>query len=93
MDEILGFIITAPGDHADFVSRFFAPRAGVDEDPVTGSAHCHLTLYWSNRLHKKEMEAIQLSSRKGKLRCIYKGDRVGLMGNAVTYMEGKIHLP
>ncbi|MEM9932760.1 MAG: PhzF family phenazine biosynthesis protein [Bacteroidota bacterium] len=85
-----GIIVTAPGNEVDFVSRFFAPRAGINEDPVTGSAHCALTPYWAEKLEKNELAARQISQRVGELFCTLKGDRVELAGNAVTYMKGKI---
>ena len=88
-----GVIVTAPGDAVDFVSRFFAPQSGVDEDPVTGSAHTMLVPYWSGRLKKQHMEALQLSARGGQLRCESRGDRVGIAGRAVTYLAGRIRLP
>lgn len=88
----LGVIVTAPGKGVDFVSRFFAPKAGVPEDPVTGSAHCTLIPYWSNRLGKKKLHAQQLSQRGGELFCEHLGDRVRISGYAVTYLEGFIHL-
>jgi predicted PhzF superfamily epimerase YddE/YHI9 len=91
--DSLGVIVTAPGDDCDFVSRFFAPAAGVPEDPVTGSAHCTLTPYWAERLGKSSMEAKQISSRGGEIHCELHGDRVRLTGTAVTYMTGFIHLP
>ena len=83
-----GIIITAPGDHCDFVSRFFTPQASIFEDPVTGSAHCSLIPYWSKRLNKKTMTAMQLSGRVGKLFCEDKGERVLIAGNARTYLVG-----
>ena len=83
-----GIIITAPGDHCDFVSRFFTPQASIFEDPVTGSAHCSLIPYWSKRLNKKTMTAMQLSDRVGKLFCEDKGERVLIAGNARTYLVG-----
>ncbi len=86
-------IVTAPGDAADFVSRFFAPSSGILEDPVTGSAHCILTPYWAARLGKCELEALQVSARGGELRCTLAGDRVGLAGNCAFYMEGFIEIP
>ena len=85
-----GIMITAPGKKADFVSRFFAPGSGVDEDPVTGSAHTTLTPYWSARLKKKRMKARQLSQRGGRLVCELKDDRVFISGKAVTYLIGEI---
>jgi PhzF family phenazine biosynthesis protein len=84
-------IATAPGDDGvDFVSRFFAPKQGIPEDPVTGSAHCTLVPYWVERLGKSELEARQISPRGGKLRCTLQGDRVTLAGHAVLYLEGRI---
>ena len=76
----------------DFVSRFFAPGAGINEDPVTGSSHCTLIPFWSERLHKTEMTARQLSSRGGTLLCRDAGERVVIGGTAVLYSEGEIHL-
>jgi predicted PhzF superfamily epimerase YddE/YHI9 len=88
--DSLGIIVTA-GDHeADFVSRFFAPAAGIDEDPVTGSAHCTLIPFWSERLGKQEMFAKQISQRGGELYCQHLGDRVGIGGHAVIYLRGEI---
>ena len=90
-----GVILTAPADHPDidFVSRYFcAPGAGIDEDPVTGSAHCLLTPYWSQRLGKTELYGRQISSRSGDLRCRLQQDRVLMTGSAVTYLSGNIHL-
>jgi predicted PhzF superfamily epimerase YddE/YHI9 len=87
-------IATAPGhDGIDFVSRFFAPGHGVNEDPVTGSAHCTLVPYWSKRLGKKELLARQISHRGGTLRCRDDGDRVRIAGQAVFFLEGTITLP
>lgn len=85
-----GVIVTARGDEADFVSRFFVPRFGIDEDPVTGSAHCSLIPYWAGRLHKDSLYARQLSRRGGELYCTNRGDRVIIGGRAVKYMEGSI---
>jgi PhzF family phenazine biosynthesis protein len=85
-------IVTAPGDTADFVSRFFAPRVGVDEDPVTGSAHTVLIPFWAEKLGKTEMKALQLSRRGGTLFCRLRGDRVDIGGKAVTYLRGEISL-
>jgi PhzF family phenazine biosynthesis protein len=86
-------IVTAPGENGiDFVSRFFAPRQGVPEDPVTGSAHCTLVPYWANRLGKTEFDARQLSRRGGALRCALHGDRVSIAGKAVVYLEGQIRM-
>lgn len=83
-------IVTAPGRQADFVSRFFAPRSGVPEDPVTGSAHCTLVPYWTNRLGKTSFHALQVSPRGGELWCELQGDRVSISGHAVLYLEGSI---
>lgn len=88
--DSLGFIATAPGDNSDFVSRFFAPAAGINEDPVTGSSHCSLIPYWANRLGKPKLHAYQISSRLGELWCESKGDRVMIAGKAVTYLKGEI---
>ncbi|PKQ65428.1 isomerase [Labilibaculum filiforme] len=87
-----GIVCTALGDEADFVSRFFTPGASIFEDPVTGSAHCSLVPFWSNRLKKKDLLAHQLSDRHGVLFCTNKKDRVLLRGNAVTYSVGEIIL-
>ena len=87
-----GVIVSAPGKKADFVSRFFAPGSGVDEDPVTGSAHTTLTPYWSEKLGKKRMKARQLSKRGGKLICELNRDRVLISGKAVTYLKGEIEV-
>lgn len=87
-----GFIITAKGESSDFVSRFFAPEVGVFEDPVTGSAHCNLIPFWSERLGKTELFARQISARGGELFCELKGDRVKIGGNAVLYLKGEIYL-
>ena len=86
-------IVTAPGHDCDFVSRFFAPAAGIDEDPVTGSAHSTLIPYWSARLGKKKMFARQISARGGELWCEDRGSRVGIGGHAVKYLEGRIFVP
>jgi PhzF family phenazine biosynthesis protein len=83
-------IVTAPGDSSDFVSRFFAPGLGIDEDPVTGAAHCVLTPYWSKRLNKKRLQARQLSERGGELVCELRNDRVLLRGRVAFYLEGKL---
>ena len=85
-----GIIVTAPGDQVDFVSRFFAPAIGVNEDPVTGSAHTKLTPYWSAKTGKKELNAKQLSNRSGKLFCRNNGDYVQLLGYARIYLTGEI---
>ncbi len=86
-------IITAAGRTVDFVSRFFAPSVGVDEDPVTGSAHAQLIPFWSHKLNKTTMEAKQLSKRGGHLWVQQKGERVIMGGNCVFYMQGRVHLP
>jgi predicted PhzF superfamily epimerase YddE/YHI9 len=84
-------IVTAPGTgEVDFVSRFFAPARGVDEDPVTGSSHCTLIPYWAGRLGKNRLTARQLSRRGGALSCALEGDRVTIAGRAVLYLEGTI---
>jgi PhzF family phenazine biosynthesis protein len=85
-------IITAPGKVVDFVSRFFAPTAGVDEDPVTGSAHSQLIPFWSEKLGREKMTAKQLSPRGGDIYCEQKGDRVTMAGECVFYMKGQINL-
>lgn len=90
--EARGVIVTAPGDEVDFVSRFFAPQSGVDEDPVTGSAHTKSTPYWSKKLDKKEMRARQISKRGGDLICRMNGDRVEILGDAVIYLKGEISI-
>ncbi|MCG8373008.1 MAG: PhzF family phenazine biosynthesis protein [Balneolales bacterium] len=87
-----GIIVTAPGTEVDFVSRFFAPQSGIDEDPVTGSAHTKMTPYWAKRLGKMELEAIQISDRKGHLTLRYKEDRLEIIGKAVTYLRGEIEI-
>lgn len=87
-----GLIVTAKGTHYDFVSRFFAPQVGVDEDPVTGSAHTTLTAYWSKQLNKQELVAEQISSRKGILNCKLLNERVEITGNAILYLKGEIYL-
>jgi PhzF family phenazine biosynthesis protein len=85
-------ILTAKGSKADFVSRFFAPTVGVDEDPVTGSAHSQLIPYWAEKLGKKSLFARQLSKRGGELWCEYLGDRVSMAGQCVFFMKGEIDL-
>lgn len=87
-----GLIVTAPGATCDFVSRYFAPAAGIPEDPVTGSAHCVLTPYWAERLGKAELTARQVSERGGALDCALAGDRVLISGRVVPYLEGIIHV-
>lgn len=88
----LGVIVTAPGRHSDFVSRFFAPGAGIAEDPVTGSAHCTLTPYWAKRLGKARLHALQVSRRGGELFCELRGNRVLISGYAVKYLQGVIEV-
>jgi PhzF family phenazine biosynthesis protein len=91
--ETRGVICTAPGEGGvDFVSRFFAPRAGIDEDPVTGSAHCALIPYWSKRLGKTRLVARQVSKRGGTLWCEDRGARVSIAGTAAPFLEGWIEL-
>jgi predicted PhzF superfamily epimerase YddE/YHI9 len=86
-----GVIVTAMGRNVDFVSRFFAPQAGINEDPVTGSAHTTLTPYWSRVLGKKRLTARQLSERGGELVCENHGERIKISGQAVTYLSGEIN--
>ena len=88
--DTVGVIVTARGDNSDFVSRFFAPGAGIPEDPVTGSAHCNLIPYWAKILGKNELHAYQISARRGELWCELKGERVLMSGKAVTYLKGEI---
>ena len=83
---------TARGDEVDFTSRAFAPRYGIPEDPVTGSAHCALAPYWAGVLGKNELRAFQVSARGGEVRCRVAGDRVKLAGQAAVFVEGTIHL-
>ncbi len=90
--EAFAVIATAPGRTADFVSRFFAPRHGIPEDPVTGRAHCTLTPYWARRLGKPQLHAVQLSSRGGELFCEDRGERVAIAGHAVQFLEGTIEV-
>jgi len=85
-----GVIITAKGHSSDIVSRFFYPAAGIDEDPVTGSAHCNLIPYWSEKLGTIKIYAKQLSKRGGDLWCEYKGDRVLMSGHCVLFMTGEL---
>jgi len=87
-----GIIISAKGNDVDFVSRFFAPQSGINEDPVTGSAHTTLTPYWAKQLNKTELTAIQLSDRKGYLQCKYLDDRVEISGQGKLYLIGDIYL-
>ncbi len=85
-----GVAITAPGENADFVSRYFAPSYGIPEDPVTGSTHCSLAPYWAQRLGKNSLHARQVSERGGELWCEVKGVRVILKGNAVLTLRGEL---
>ncbi|MCL2296361.1 MAG: PhzF family phenazine biosynthesis protein [Methanomassiliicoccaceae archaeon] len=89
-NDSFGIIVTAKGNDCDFVSRFFAPNAGIDEDPVTGRAHCSLIPFWSERLGKTELTARQLSKRGGVLYCEDRGDRIRIGGKAVRYSKGNI---
>jgi predicted PhzF superfamily epimerase YddE/YHI9 len=98
MDELakldcLGIIATAPGKDCDFVSRFFAPRAGIPEDPVTGSSHCTLIPYWARRLGKSELHARQLSERGGELFVRDCGNRVAMGGHCAVYLRGELEVP
>jgi PhzF family phenazine biosynthesis protein len=86
-----GVIVTAKGEEVDFVSRFFGPQSGIDEDPATGSAHTTLTPYWAERLGKNELTAVQLSPRRGYFTCTWQGERVAISGQARTYMIGEIN--
>jgi PhzF family phenazine biosynthesis protein len=88
-----GIVVTAPGEESDFVSRCFYPQSGINEDPVTGSAHTMLVPYWSSRLGKKKLSAIQLSARRGVLDCELRQGRVYISGNAHTFLQGTITLP
>ena len=90
--DAFAVITTAKGDDADFVSRFFAPCAGIDEDPVTGSAHCTLIPYWAEQLGKNQLFARQISKRGGELFCELHGDRVTIAGRAVLYLKGEIYV-
>ncbi len=86
----LGVIVTAKGSAVDFVSRFFVPKVGIDEDPVTGSTHCTLVPYWKEVLGKNDLTALQVSERGGKLYCTDLGKTVKMSGEAVVYLEGYI---
>ncbi|MBL7995085.1 PhzF family phenazine biosynthesis protein [bacterium] len=90
--DALGVIVTAKGNHVDFVSRFFAPGAGIPEDPVTGSAHSSLIPYWAEKLAKNKLHALQVSKRGGELFCEYNGARVMISGHAVKYLEGSLEI-
>lgn len=87
-----GILVTSKGDHVDFVSRCFFPQSGIDEDPVTGSAHCLLTTYWNSKTSRSVFSARQLSARTGILECELKGDRVLMTGSARTYLKGEIYI-
>jgi predicted PhzF superfamily epimerase YddE/YHI9 len=91
--DLFAVIATAPGRDCDFVSRFFAPRKGVPEDPVTGSAHCTLTPYWAARLGRDRLRARQISARGGEVECELRGERVGLGGRVTPYLRGAIEVP
>jgi predicted PhzF superfamily epimerase YddE/YHI9 len=91
--DCLGVIATAEGREVDFVSRFFAPGAGLNEDPVTGSAHCTLIPYWAEKLGKDKMVAKQLSARGGTIFCEMRGDRVGIGGHATLFSRAELLLP
>jgi len=92
LKDVFAVVVTARGTDCDFVSRFFAPGAGIPEDPVTGSSHSTLIPFWHARLGKKQMIARQLSARGGTLICEYCGDRVKIGGTAVCYLRGEINL-
>ena len=87
-----GVVVTAPGKNSDFVSRYFAPGYGIPEDPVTGSIHCGLVPYWSERLEKSQLFGRQISKRGGELHCEDLADRVLISGNAVLYLDGEIYV-
>lgn len=90
--ETRGLIITAPGDKYDFVSRFFAPNIGINEDPVTGSAQTTLTAYWANRLKKNSLTSAQLSARGGKMTCELRGKRVLIGGQCQIFLKGELYI-
>jgi len=92
LDEGFGVIVTAKGKTVDFVSRFFVPKGGIAEDPVTGSAHCTLVPYWAHRLGWSELIAHQVSARGGELHCELRGDRVIMSGHCVLFLTGSIHV-
>ncbi|HVB03697.1 MAG TPA: PhzF family phenazine biosynthesis protein [Chitinophagaceae bacterium] len=87
-----GIIVSAPGDEVDFISRFFAPRSGINEDPVTGSAHTTLTPYWADVLGRTNLKARQISARGGYLTCRLSGERVLISGKCTLYLEGRIEV-
>lgn len=88
-----GVVVTAPGNTVDFVSRGFYPKLGINEDPVTGSAHCETVPYWAERLGKTRLHARQISRRSGDILCELRGNRVLMTGRAVTYLRGEMSLP
>jgi predicted PhzF superfamily epimerase YddE/YHI9 len=90
--DVHALIASAPGDDVDFVSRFFAPRQGINEDPVTGSSHCTLAPYWAARLGRNRLVAKQVSERGGDLRCELRGERVIIAGQVVEYLRGEIEV-
>lgn len=90
--DLRGVAVTAPGEHKDFVVRFFGPRCGIPEDPVTGSAYTQLVPYWAQRLGRDRMEARQMSARGGDVRCELAGKRVKISGSAVLFLEGEIQI-
>lgn len=83
---------TAPGDQSDMVTRSFAPKLGIEEDPVCGSGHCHTAVYWAQKLGKTNLSAVQASPRGGRLQCRLQGDRLTLVGQAVLFEEGTLHV-
>ncbi len=93
LEDKLGVIVTARGEKADFVSRFFAPKLGIPEDPVTGSSHCTLVPYWAERLGKEQLHALQVSRRGGELFCMPRGERVAIAGRCVLYLKGAVEVP
>jgi predicted PhzF superfamily epimerase YddE/YHI9 len=90
--DTFAVIASAPGQACDFVSRFFAPKVGIPEDPATGSSHCTLVPYWSERLGKTQLHALQLSRRRGEIFCAYQGEQVEIAGRVVEYLRGHIFL-
>lgn len=90
--DVVGVVVTAPGNDVDFVSRFFVPNSVIGEDPATGSAHCNLIPYWAKELNKDELIATQISARRAEFICENKGERVLMAGNAVLYLKGEYYL-
>lgn len=90
--DCLGAIVTAQGEDSDFVSRYFAPKIGIPEDAATGSTHCTLAPYWSRRLGKRKLRALQLSQRRGELWCESLDDRVRITARAICYAEGFLYV-